>query len=132
MRLDIFLPKELLAFEYQGEQHYHDVYALGNLWIQKEKDKEKRIACKENGITLIEIPYWWDFKKSSLVATIHFHRPDLIPSPGEGQPIPSELPATNLKGIKYIFYLYLKSLSGLKEELMHAEDWDGNEDLRGW
>ena len=91
--MDVYLPNERLAFEYQGEQHYHDIYALGNLWIQKERDKEKRKICEEQGITLIEIPYWWDFKKESLIATIHSHRPDLISSIGVGeydQPIPNE------------------------------------------
>ena len=68
--MDIFIPSKQLAFEYQGEQHYYDIYALGNLWSQKSKDEEKRIACKDKGITLIEIPYWWDKEKSSLMATI--------------------------------------------------------------
>ena len=73
------LPKERLAFEYQGEHHYYDIYALGNLWIQKGKrQRKKNNHVKKNGITLIEVPYWWDFKKASLMATIHQYRPDLI------------------------------------------------------
>ena len=80
MELDIFLPKEKLAFEYQGEQHYHDIYSLGSGWNQKERDKEKRILCKEKEITLIEIPYWWDKQISSLAATIQNERNDLLTS----------------------------------------------------
>jgi len=58
--------------------------------MQKEIDKEKRRTCQENQITIIEVPYWWDFKKESLIATIHSHRPDLVSDRGEGNPIPSQ------------------------------------------
>src|SRR4051812_44330056 len=68
MELDIYLPKEKLAFEYQGESHYLDIYALGNRWRQRQRDEEKRNACTSRGITLIEIPYWWDFEIPSLIA----------------------------------------------------------------
>ena len=44
MQLDVYLPKEHLAFEYQGQQHYYDIYAMGNLWVQKERDEEKRAS----------------------------------------------------------------------------------------
>ena len=76
--MDIFLPNEQLAFEYQGEQHYHDKYSIGSRWQQRQRDKEKKEICFENGITLIEIPYWWDKQLSSLIATIHQQRKDLI------------------------------------------------------
>ena len=78
MQLDIFVLDHKLGLEYQGEQHYWDVFALGPKWRYSERDEEKRVACKENGITLIEVPYWWDKEKSSLMATIHEKRQDLI------------------------------------------------------
>jgi hypothetical protein len=40
------------------------------------------------GITLIEIPYWWDRKYESLVASIYSQRPDLFNNPIKSQPIP--------------------------------------------
>jgi hypothetical protein len=90
MELDIFLPKERLAFEYQGEHHYQDIYSLGSGWNQKERDEEKRKICKEKKITLIEIPYWWDKQISSLAATIYKERNDLLvlyPIDNDIQPI---------------------------------------------
>ena len=62
LELDVFFPKELLAFEYQGEHHYFDVYVLGDSWNQKQRDQEKRELCLQNGITLIDVPYWWNFE----------------------------------------------------------------------
>ena len=88
IELDIFLPTERLAFEYQGELHHHDIYSLGDRWKQKQLDAEKRIACEAKQITLVEVPYWWDFKKPSLVATIQNHRDDLLLNEATGLAIP--------------------------------------------
>lgn len=49
----------------------------GSLKTRQEKDEERKNACKEVGITLIPIPYWWDGRKDSLLATISKIRPDL-------------------------------------------------------
>jgi hypothetical protein len=61
MELDVYLPSLSLAFEYQGIQHYEDKFYFGTASREySQRDKEKRAACKEIGITLIEVPYWWD------------------------------------------------------------------------
>jgi hypothetical protein len=51
------------------------------------------MECTKEGITLIEVPYWWDGNQSSLLATLYQVRPELVPS-GEdiGDPIPLEPP----------------------------------------
>jgi hypothetical protein len=75
MQLDVFVPEYSLAFEYQGRQHYWDVFVLGSQWHYEQRDREKREACHEKGITLVEVPYWWDDSKESLLATIQQLRP---------------------------------------------------------
>lgn len=99
IELDVYLPIEKLAFEYQGEHHFNDIYALGNKWIQQQRDEEKKRLCIEKDITLIEIPYWWDNEKSSLAATIHKIRPDLIPLTMIGNGIAIENNEDSLTGI---------------------------------
>ncbi len=45
------------------------------------------------GITLIEVPYWWDRKYESLEATIYKQRPELLKDRKiTEQPIPSDPP----------------------------------------
>jgi len=82
MALDIFIPSLSLAFEFNGAQHYERRYFNDSLEEQQLKDSSKRIACDTAGITLIEVPYWWDLSKDSLLATIHKSRPDLAPDLG--------------------------------------------------
>ena len=90
VQLDIFIPSLNLAFEYQGEQHYSTHYLYGSPSIQQQRDQEKEMKCKEAGITLIHIPYWWDKQKSSLVATIRQYRSDLLKQELSGTPIPTQ------------------------------------------
>jgi len=113
IQLDVFVPKFLLAFEYQvflgfcstnwcqkGEQHYSDIYPLGGMLENELRDAEKRAVCESAGICLIEIPYWWDLTKESLAATIHRHKPQLLPLPPNSQAIP--LTPASKKGSKGI------------------------------
>lgn len=47
---------------YLGFQHYRKGFNT-DLNSQRARDEERRMKCKKSGITLIEIPYWWDLKK---------------------------------------------------------------------
>jgi len=74
MELDIWLPNLSLAFEFQGIQHYEIFWPHKNkdnptsgLDEIQRRDKEKAIACKKTGITLIEIPYTWDASSEYVV-----------------------------------------------------------------
>lgn len=61
LELDGYNEEIKLAFEYQGEQHYvSNNYFGGDEYFEKlkKRDKEKKKACIDNGIALIEIPYF--------------------------------------------------------------------------
>lgn len=58
IELDFYLPSVKLAFEYQGDQHFEQTFR-GDVQNQMERDNVKRQLCKQLGISLIEIPYWW-------------------------------------------------------------------------
>jgi hypothetical protein len=92
MELDFFFPDLKLAVEYQGAQHFIDIHVFAPQRAYAFRDQQKRKACLQENITLIEIPYWWDFNEESLRATIHHQRPDLLPRPISGAPIPSKSP----------------------------------------
>ena len=78
MELDIFVPVLNLAFEYNGQQHFQPHYVFGSCSLQQKRDEEKKKACNEAGITLIEVPFWWDYSRSSLVASVLQQRPELV------------------------------------------------------
>jgi hypothetical protein len=60
LELDIFVPSQNLAFEYQGQQHFHLVSLWGGakgLHDLQERDKRKAKLCTMKGINLIAIDY---------------------------------------------------------------------------
>lgn len=78
VEIDIYIPDFKLAFEYHGMQHYKQFF-MDNIeeqkvdfpqfvcsWI-KRRDEYRRVMCKHLGITLIEIPYWWDKNEGSCI-----------------------------------------------------------------
>eukprot|EP01118_Nematostelium_gracile_P008957 TRINITY_DN2995_c0_g1_i2.p1 TRINITY_DN2995_c0_g1~~TRINITY_DN2995_c0_g1_i2.p1 ORF type:complete len:358 (-),score=67.60 TRINITY_DN2995_c0_g1_i2:91-1164(-) len=77
LQLDLHLPIERLAFEYQGEQHFQDIYSVSTRKRQEMRDERKKKICKEKGITLIEVPYWWKGDKAAVIEAIRSVREDL-------------------------------------------------------
>ena len=61
LRFDFYLPSHKIAIEVQGKQHYEVIEFFGGLKEFKERkrrDQIKRVFCRQEGIHLIEIPYW--------------------------------------------------------------------------
>ena len=54
------------------------------------------------GVTLIQVPFWWDNTASSLASSIHKFRPELIPHSSDAESIPST--CANIVGTN--FYLF--------------------------
>eukprot|EP01125_Pyxidicula_operculata_P017279 TRINITY_DN6048_c0_g1_i1.p1 TRINITY_DN6048_c0_g1~~TRINITY_DN6048_c0_g1_i1.p1 ORF type:complete len:420 (-),score=48.57 TRINITY_DN6048_c0_g1_i1:135-1205(-) len=69
--IDIFIPELNIGFEYQGEHHFHDLHSAygpaSTVHLYKTRDDLKRKLCRELGIVLIHIPYWWKGDVTSLL-----------------------------------------------------------------
>jgi len=76
---DIYIPSLNLIIEYHGSQHYHDHYMFGNVISRHERDEQRRVLCNYLNITYLEVPYWWEHDKESVLAIIHYVRPDIVP-----------------------------------------------------
>ena len=66
VQLDVFIPSQSLAFEYQGEQHYQDIGIFQPSRVYQQQDQQKRALCEKYGIKLIEVPYWWNRTQEGL------------------------------------------------------------------
>jgi len=68
LQLDGYCKKRKLAFEYQGYQHYTKGSYFHNnaekYKNQQARDSQKKLLCKENGITLIEVFEFKTIRKS--------------------------------------------------------------------
>ena len=60
MEFDIFLPRQRLAIEYQGQQHFQVVEHWGGseaLARLQERDRRKKQICYDQGIKLVHFHY---------------------------------------------------------------------------
>jgi hypothetical protein len=72
------------AFEFHGKQHFESVPGWGwhNLATHQQRDKEKRDACAQSGVKLIEISYKeWNSHSTTeeLMKILKRHVPHLVP-----------------------------------------------------
>jgi hypothetical protein len=91
LEIDVWIPGLKLGFEYQDESHYNHTEKFSDtLERTQTRDNIKRSEMESKGYTLIEIPYWWNARKESLMATIIQHRPDLRSHSSESLSMVSE------------------------------------------
>jgi hypothetical protein len=141
LELDIYYPSLSLAFEYQGRQHFEQTPVHMDTALVHSADQAKQQQCRKLGITLISIPYWWNGSESSLRATVHAHRPDLVPKPPNNvQPISEIQPETSLtastcKCLSH-FFLVLIHLTiakpGKNIAISVPYQWNASVDPAGW
>ena len=75
-RYDIYFPQAKLAIEYQGKQHFEPVDIFGGEEGFKrtvERDKEKLLKSKKNGITVLFISYKDKLDEDSLYSRVKKH-----------------------------------------------------------
>jgi hypothetical protein len=89
----IFIPSLSLAFEYQGQSHFIDTAKFGPAESSQQSFQRKLNEATKLGIQVVQVPYWWDGKVSSLAATGKQIRPELIENI-QGTPIPTTKPTT--------------------------------------
>lgn len=60
-RFDFYLPDKNILIEYDGENHFKDVFKKGDFRAAQERDRRKNSYALANQIPLYRIPYW-EFK----------------------------------------------------------------------
>eukprot|EP00026_Physarum_polycephalum_P003063 Phypoly_transcript_03072.p1 GENE.Phypoly_transcript_03072~~Phypoly_transcript_03072.p1 ORF type:complete len:815 (+),score=91.36 Phypoly_transcript_03072:101-2545(+) len=79
LELDLWIPAVDLCFEFQDSYHYIPAwYTQSSKQYISHQDTTKDILVRQNNITFVTVPCWWDGSAESLGATIQFHRPDLV------------------------------------------------------
>lgn len=73
LELDIFLPGQRLAFEYQGQQHFFPIAAWGGkraLAALRVRDRMKRQICERLGIRLVAIDFTESLTEEHIMARL--------------------------------------------------------------
>ena len=90
---------------------------FGSKATKQRTDKIKKNLCSTFGITLVEVPYWWNTKIESLMATIQHARPDVIQEPVSYEPIP---------------LLNLNPSTHITHPLVDELEWNATLNINGW
>eukprot|EP01124_Arcella_intermedia_P005423 TRINITY_DN13201_c0_g1_i2.p1 TRINITY_DN13201_c0_g1~~TRINITY_DN13201_c0_g1_i2.p1 ORF type:complete len:365 (-),score=76.33 TRINITY_DN13201_c0_g1_i2:29-1123(-) len=77
LEVDLYVPSEGIAFEFQGEQHYVQVRGFADVGRRKALDALKRELCRQKGVLLVVIPYHWDNTTNHFKAIISQQTPRL-------------------------------------------------------
>lgn len=57
----------------QDPHHYfHTVYGATELNLYQERDNEKQERAAAKGITIINVPFWWDWNMDRYALFLHF------------------------------------------------------------
>jgi len=86
--LDVFLPSQNIAIEYQGEQHYQATEFFGGqeaLECNIERDERKRKLCAKNGVTLLEWKYTKYIDEVSVLSFLEENNVMLVPKVDDGE-----------------------------------------------
>lgn len=108
MELDGFSPQLSVAFEHQGEQHFqllsHFQRRDETLAVRKRDDDRKRVLCKRNGVSLLEVPY--SIPEAQLPQWIFDRLAQLLPARSLNQATLNErarfIPSTALAELRYL------------------------------
>jgi len=79
--LNCYLPEYKLAFEVIEDPNTSCQYSFGAEIPIYTFNKAKRTICERNGITVLQVPSWWDSKASPLshlINAIKRTRPDIV------------------------------------------------------
>lgn len=126
LALDLYSPSHSIAFEYHGEHHFiRFKHGMPGHFLEDKtrKDRERRLVCAQNDITLVMIPYWWDGKPASLVATIRKYRPDLLMGFAGG---------SEGEGMRPIKDPYVEGTMMSKQDFLLEEKLKEDQDPCGW
>ena len=67
MELDIYIPEFNVGIEFQGSQHFFAKWGKHELKEIKQRDKEKKITFKKNGIKILYVTYKWKGQKKPII-----------------------------------------------------------------
>ncbi len=81
MELDIYLPDLNLAFEYQGQQHFHPVEAWGGaraLDLLRARDHLKAKICAKREVRLVLVDYTEPLTEEHIVIRVREIAPEVL------------------------------------------------------